>query len=384
MTTTASLPLTRRQRAFDIAIGLVVLVIAVLLVEGAEPDSLEIRSPADISILAWAVFLIAAVTVAFRRIWPIPVFVITMTCGFVSGLAGWSDLIGLTFLVGLYSVARYSESTPWIGASLVLAAVFGLSTLLIDEESALSAAAFGLVVIGGVWYAGRRIRDRGERRAQAERERLAEARRMVAEERARIARELHDVVAHRVSLMTVQAGAAKTVAGSNPDAAIQAMQAVEQAGREALDELRHLLDVLRPDSDPTSLGPQPGIADMPRLAARFAETGTPVSIDIRDVPEGLPARVDLFAYRIVQESLTNVLKHAGDDAEPTVTVAGSGDRILIEVVDHGRGATILPGSGHGLVGMRERALLLGGTLDAGPIPEGGWRVRATLPTGEVA
>lgn len=381
MTTTASLPLTRRQWVFDIAIGVVVLALAILFIEGAEPDTLVIRSPIEVPLLAWPFFFIATATVAWRRVYPIPVFVITMTCGLVSGIAGWSDIIGVTFLVGLYSVARYSESTPWIGASLVLASIFALSTLLIDEESALTAAVFGVLVMGGVWYSGRRIRDRGERKAQAQRERLSEARRMVAEERARIARELHDVVAHHVSLMTVQAGAAKTVAATDPDAALQAMQAVETAGREALDELRHLLDVLRPESDTTSLGPQPGIADLPRLATQFEETGIPVEVVIAGVPDGLPARVDLFAYRIVQESLTNILKHAGPDPTPNVAVRGDNGRIDIEVTDHGRGATILPGSGHGIVGMRERALLLGGTLDAGPLPDGGWRVRATLPTG---
>jgi len=204
---------------------------------------------------------------------------------------------------------------------------------------------------------------------------------MVAEERSRIARELHDVVAHRVSLMTVQAGAAKTVANTDPAAALLAMQAVEQAGREALDELRHLLDVLRPDSGNTALGPQPGIADLPRLAAQLDEAGISVKMDVSGIPDGLPARVDLFVYRIVQESLTNVLKHAGDAPLPSVLVTGRAGEIAIEVTDHGRGATILPGSGHGVIGMRERALLLGGTLDAGPVPNGGWRVKAILPTG---
>jgi signal transduction histidine kinase len=381
MTTTAPLPITRRNRVFDIAIGVVVFVIAVLLIEGAEPDSLVLRSPAEVPLLAWPVFVIAAVTVVFRRTRPIPVFIIAMTCGFISGVAGWSDLIGLTFLVGLYSVARYSDSTPWVAASLVLAAIFAISTLLIDEESALSTAVFGVAVMGVTWYAGRRVRDRSERKAKAEQERIAEVRRMVTEERARIARELHDVVAHRVSLMTVQAGAAKTVAGTDLEAAVQAMQAVETAGREALDELRHLLDVLRPEAEGAALSPQPGVADLPRLVAQFGKAGTPVALELSDLPENLPARVDLFAYRIVQESLTNVLKHAGTEPSPSVTVAGNGDRLRIEVTDHGRGATILPGSGHGIVGMRERALLLGGSFDAGPTSGGGWRVVATLPTG---
>ena len=224
------------------------------------------------------------------------------------------------------------------------------------------------------------------------------------EERTRIARELHDVVAHRVSLMTVQAGAAKAVAAEDPEGALRAMGAVEEAGRQALDELRHLLGVLRPETGLDGLGPQPGLADLPRLVEQTRGAGLDVSLATDGVSGELPARVDLFAYRIVQEALTNVLKHAGPGARTEVRLGSDRNGIVIEVVDDGNGseppsAAAGPfrpadppvddrqdrrsgrSAGHGIVGMRERALLLGGTLDARPRPGGGFRVVAHLPTG---
>jgi signal transduction histidine kinase len=217
----------------------------------------------------------------------------------------------------------------------------------------------------------------------------------VTEERTRIARELHDVVAHRVSLMTVQAGAAKAVAAEDPEGALRAMGAVEEAGRQALDELRHLLGVLRPETDLDGLGPQPGLADLPRLVEQIRGAGLDVSLATDGVSAGLPARVDLFAYRIVQEALTNVLKHAGPGTRTEVRLGTDRNGIVIEVVDDGSADEGLESavgrqpsdsdrrsrSGHGIVGMRERALLLGGTLEARPRPGGGFLVVAHLPTG---
>src|SRR4029453_12402238 len=193
----------------------------------------------------------------------------------------------------------------------------------------------------------------------------------------------------RVSLRTVQAGAAKAVSAKDPEGALRAMAAVEEAGRQALDELRHLLGVLRPETDPDGLGPQPGLADLPRLVEQTRAAGLDVSLDTDGVTAGLPARVDLFAYRIVQEALTNVLKHAGPGARTEVRLGTDRRGVVIEILDDGRGATALPGpdlddaraQGHGIVGMRERARLLGGTLDARPRPGGGFSVVAHLPTG---
>jgi signal transduction histidine kinase len=203
-----------------------------------------------------------------------------------------------------------------------------------------------------------------------------------------------------VSLMTVQAGAAKAVAAEDPEGALRAMGAVEEAGRQALDELRHLLGVLRPETDLDGLGPQPGLADLHRLVDQIRGAGLDVSLATDGVSAELPARVDLFAYRIVQEALTNVLKHAGPGAHTEVRLGTDRSGIVIEVLDDGQGSEPpsaatgpfrpaespvgdrqLRRSGHGIVGMRERALLLGGTLDARPRPGGGFQVVAHLPTG---
>jgi signal transduction histidine kinase len=177
------------------------------------------------------------------------------------------------------------------------------------------------------------------------------------------------------------------VAVTDPASAARAMQAVEQAGRQALDELRHLLGVLRPAADGDALGPQPGLADVPRLVERFRAAGLDVELDIDDeraggTPVDLPARVQLSAYRIVQEALTNVLKHAGPTARAQVRVHTDRDGTAIDVRDDGPGATVPAGTGHGIIGMRERALLLGGRLDAGPQPGGGFHVTAWLPAQE--
>jgi signal transduction histidine kinase len=187
-----------------------------------------------------------------------------------------------------------------------VALVFVTISSLIDAVT-VAQIGFGLLLTFLVWYVGRRLRIRSERAAQLQREQAAEARRAVAEERTRIARELHDVVAHRVSLMTVQAGAAKTVAADDPESASQAMHAVEKAGRQALDELRHLLGVLRPEADVEDMGPQPGLADVPRLVDQSRAAGLDVSLTMDGAQIDLPARVDLSAYRIVQEALTNAL-----------------------------------------------------------------------------
>ncbi|KAB2340671.1 sensor histidine kinase [Actinomadura rudentiformis] len=282
----------------------------------------------------------------------------------------------------------------WRGPAGVAAAVALVTIDLRTESAPWGEVVFGICFMAGLWYIGRGLRLRDRHAARVLAEQAAEASRIVAEERTRIARELHDVVAHRVSVMTVQAGAAKAMAahaadGPIPEQALRAMGAVEEEGRQALAELRHLLGVLRPDNGSDGPEPQPGLADIPRLTDQIRGTGIAVTLSMDGLSAGLPARVDLFAYRIVQEALTNVLKHAGPGAHAEVRLSSrqgsAGNEIVIEVRDDGHGTTALSTHngtrGHGLVGMRERALLLGGTLDAGPHPAGGFAVVAHLPTG---
>ncbi len=351
-----------------------------VLVESEEPNQdLVLRSLGDLAIGVIVVSAVACGALLWRRSRPLIVLAVTLGAVAVAAAFDYSEMIGFAMLVALYSVGRYVEDDRWsylgLGGALAVMAV----TTLTSGDDLLANLAFGMVFLFGTWYVGRRVRFRGERAAQLERERAAEARRTIAEERTRIARELHDVVAHQVTLMTVQAGAAKTVAADDPEAAYQAMEAVEAAGREALGELRHLLGVLRPDADARDLGPQPGIGDLPALADQFEEAGLLVSLECDGLGDDLPAAVELSAYRIVQEALTNVLKHAGPGSRAEVRLTREDAGMIIEVLNDGRKATTVPGSGHGIVGMRERAQLLGGSLDAGPGPAGGFQVVAHLP-----
>jgi len=373
---------TRRPRAADAALSVAVFVTTLFFAFDGSDDDLASRVGGVPFTAALILVALACAALYWRRSQPLAVLWVTVIATALSAAIGYSELAGgYAMLVALYDVGRHATHERWsyIGLGGALA-VLGFDYLIGEVTAA--AVGFGIVVLSGVWYIGRQVRMRAERAAQLEREQAADAHRAVAEERTRIARELHDVVAHRVSLMTVQAGAAKTVAGSDPQAALQAMEAVEHAGRQALDELRHLLGVLRPEADGGLLGPQPGLADVARLVEQFKEAGLDVSLTMVDVPTDLPARVDLSAYRIVQEALTNVLKHAGPGAQSEVRLSTDNGAVAIEVSDEGDAATTLPGSGHGIMGMRERALLLGGSLTAGPHADGGFRVVARLPIGE--
>jgi signal transduction histidine kinase len=381
-------PFSRWPRASNAVLALVVFLVAVFVTSTPDGD-LVFRSPTDIPIAGFFVLAGACAALMWRRSQPLVVLWVTVIATTLSTAFGYSETVGIAMLIALYGVGRYAAddraSSIGLGGTfvlVVLSALFHPNTPTRSGAETAAEVAFGLFITFLVWYIGRRIRIRGERAAQLERERAAEARRAIAEERTRIARELHDVVAHRVSLMTVQAGAAKTVVADDPQGAAQAMEAVENAGRQALGELRHLLDVLRPDAEMDGLRPQPGLADVPRLVDQFEEAGLDVSLTIEGQASNLPARVDLSAYRIVQEALTNVLKHAGSTARTEVRLSTDHRVLAIEVVDNGHGDTILPGSGQGIVGMRERAQLLGGSLDAGPRPGGGFQVVALLPIGE--
>jgi signal transduction histidine kinase len=219
-----------------------------------------------------------------------------------------------------------------------------------------------------------------ERANRAERERELRAREAVADERARIARELHDVVAHDVSVMVVQAqGADRILEGAQPEVRA-ALAAIETTGREAIDEMRRLLGILRRTDEELTLAPQPSLTELDALVAGVREAGLAVELEVVGDPIALAPGVDLSAYRIVQEALTNALKHAGP-ARARVIVRYSDDAVELEVSDDGPGGVDAPGTGHGLVGMRERVALYGGDLEAGSRREGGWALRARLPLG---
>jgi signal transduction histidine kinase len=331
-----------------------------------------------------ALAVVGNLALVWRRRNPVEVHTVVLACSALVLVApSVNGLFALAF--SLYSLGRYATDDRASLLGLLVALLLGAieaSWLGVFDPGDL--VSLGLMVL--VWYVGRRLLFRGEylrlleeRARYLERSRTEEAARAVAEERTRIARELHDVVAHQVSLMTVQAGAAKTVARSDPDAAVDAMAAVENAGRQALTEMRHLLDVLRPGQSRAQYDPQPGCADLPRLAREVSDAGTAVQLDLSGPLDRLPARVDLAVFRTVQEALTNVIKHAGHGARATVRLQSRDDGVEIEIRDDGRGPGVGPGAGHGITGMRERAELLGGWLTTGAAIGGGFEVRAFLP-----
>jgi signal transduction histidine kinase len=224
------------------------------------------------------------------------------------------------------------------------------------------------------------IQSRDRRADLAEREREVAAREAVVEERARIARELHDAIAHNVSMMVVQAGAERRVLDEDQESTRDVLETVEEIGRNALTEMRRLVGMLRTDDD-DPLAPQPGLDDLPTLVGQVREAGLPVELAIEGPRRALPVGLELSAYRIVQEALTNALKHAGE-ARATVRVRYGEDSLELEVVDDGAGAHgAAVGGGHGLVGMRERVALYGGRFEAGRRPSGGFTVRVLLPIG---
>jgi signal transduction histidine kinase len=234
------------------------------------------------------------------------------------------------------------------------------------------------VVVIVMLFVRRVVGDRDRRAALAERERDVASREAVLEERARIARELHDAIAHNVSMMVLQAGAERRLLAADDGSTREVLEGIERSGRSALTEMRRLVGMLRSDrADP--LAPQPGIQDLPILVTQLREAGLPVDLAVDGSPHGLPVGIELSAYRIVQEALTNVLKHAAD-SHATVRVRYGADSLELEISDDGRGRSAdAVNGGHGLVGMRERVALYGGQFSAGRRPNGGFAVRVLLP-----
>jgi signal transduction histidine kinase len=342
---------------------------------------------------AWAAYLLVlahTLPIAVRRRWPLPVLAWGLATGAAFAALGL-NLVSLSFavLVYVYTVAarcpRRRALAGLAATEVLLVLVWLARPRSIGDGGTL--ALDGVIMAAG-WWLGDGTRRRQEavdtaRRRAAELERAREelARRAVTEERLRIARELHDVVAHSMSIIAVQSGVGVHVIDSRPDEARKALVAVEATSRQALVEMRRLLGVLRQEAEARgSLAPAPGLAQVEGLAAEVASAGVRVEVRIEGTPSELPAGLDLSAYRIVQEALTNVVRHAGP-ATARVAVRYGPAEVAIEVTDDGKGAASgdRERGGHGIPGMRERAALYGGTLEAGPLPGGGFRVAASLP-----
>jgi signal transduction histidine kinase len=341
--------------------------IFLLLVVGDEEPA---RSGLDTQELAMVLAVVQGVALHWRRKHPELVMAVVL----VSGL-GYQLIVPeiVIPIAGLFAIGSLAAARPPRVSLPGLVALVGLAAInFFTTNAGDTLFAMGLAV--GAWALGEAARNR---RAAIE----EEARRAAGDEQARIARELHDVIAHSVSIIVVQASAADDVFDTRPDQARAALRSIEQAGRDALRELRTLLSGGAGDPDPTH--PQPGLARLDELAEPLRLGGLDVVVrregDVAEVPAG----VDLSAYRIVQEALTNTLRHARA-TRAEVTVRYDHGAVELEVRDDGRGSVAAEANGapgRGLVGMRERAALLGGTLEAGPMPGGGYRVHARLPLG---
>ncbi len=288
-------------------------------------------------------------------------------------------------LLGLYSLCVYGPS-PWLSLGWVVTATVSLQLFLPGIR--MQVAPSVLMLLGGMlaFVGGEATRQRQahahlleERAERLRAEGDLAAKMAVEEERRRIARELHDVVAHSVSLIVVQAGAARMVRGQ-PSKVLDALRRVEDGGREALEELRHLVGLLGNDKEVTDLEPQPGLGQLEKLAASVRAAGVAVDVSVNGSPRQLPPGLDLTAYRIIQEALTNTLKHAAG-ASARVRVDFGQEQLDLEVIDSGGRTQLLqpPLGGHGLAGMRERVAMYRGQLEVGPQPGGGFAVRARLP-----
>ncbi|WP_327323101.1 sensor histidine kinase [Streptomyces sp. NBC_01210] len=377
--------------AFDGALALAVL-ICMVVGSFADPNgphgpAFGSRTPEPRSLV---LMVLVAGALVFRRRDPMPVLVFTTAVSVVELVVGDPAApVAMSAVIALYTVAsRTDRPTTWrVGlltmAVLTGAAMFFGSTPWYTQENLGIFAWTGMAGAAGDAVRSRRafvdaIRERAER---AERTRDEEARRRVAEERLRIARDLHDVVAHHIALVNVQAGVAAHVMDRRPDQAKEALAHVREASRSALNELRATVGLLRQSGDPEApTEPAPGLDVLDELVITFRQAGLPVEVARADDGIRLPAAVDLAVYRIIQEALTNVRKHAGTDAKAEVSVVRVGHTVEVTVLDNGAGAEgPVDGGGHGLLGMRERVTALGGTLTAAPRYGGGFRVQAILP-----
>ncbi len=384
----------RRWRArgapgMDLALALLVAAAALLLL-WLPPAPRSGTGPLSVALL-----LAASLPLAWRRRYPFPVFLVVGGAALTHVGFGYQNDFPVTFavLVGLFTVAQYSpRRLAWLAAALVavlLPVNFGL-TWSHQHQVVLSDIPFNYGLFVSAWVLGDDLRQRGlrfqdlqERVLRREREEADRLSRAADQERLRISRELHDVIAHSITLMVVQAGGARRIVESQPGAAEQALREIERVGREALSDIRRLLGLARTAPGDGVAPPQPRLADLEPLLERCRGAGIEVSLRISGEPRQLRDGIELSAYRIVQEALTNAIKHSRASSVE-VELEYLARELRVQVLDDGLARPAPDGGGQGLVGIRERAATFGGSAEAGPRPDGGWLVSARLPlTGEL-
>ena len=329
-----------------------------------------------------------AIPLAWRRRAPLPATLAMMTAALVQGVALLTSPPDMAVSVGLialmlFSLGRHAEPrASLVGIVYSVVAAVAVTLIITPGDIFFPVVFFFLMP----WAAGRALRQRlllarelAEQTARTEADREERAARAIADERARIARELHDVVAHSLTVMVIQAGAARRIVDTQPERVAEVADTIKRMGREALDEMRRLVGVMGDGADGAALAPQPTLADLDSLVERARGAGLEVELEVRGERVPLPPGVDLSAYRVIQEALTNTIKHGRASRATVAVVFGEADLELTVADDGAGGDALLPSGGQGLVGMRERVSLYGGDFDAGPRANGGFEVRARFP-----
>jgi signal transduction histidine kinase len=376
-----------RRYAFDVVI--VLLAVEGMLELAARHDSSDApRTTLWFEIPAIAIMVLPLL--ARRRFpfaGPATYWVLAVGLSFVDGRL--VPFVGSVFVLGMATAFLLGNLRDAVQARMGLAVVLGGTAIIVYNQPAHSASGLVFIplVFGIAWLGGFALRERAaqaeaaeERATRAEREREAAARVAVAEERARIARELHDIVAHAVSVMVLQVGAVRHKLPEVLAEDAEALRGVEQTGRTALAEMRRLLGAMRRDGDDLELAPHPGLDSLDSLVEEVGRAGLPVRLHVEGQPVQLPQAIDLSAYRIVQEGLTNALKHARA-SQADVTLGYEPDHLEIEVRDNGAGGATSDGLGHGLVGIGERVKIYGGEMTTGTATGGGFVLSTRLPLG---
>ncbi|GAA1119512.1 sensor histidine kinase [Nocardiopsis composta] len=398
------IPERRRDRITDVLVVLALAALnSVILLTASAAPGWAATWPHDAAGHAAGVAL--ALLLPARRRNPLAVLLLLVAGGLAAEQAGafvWGA-VSFGVVIASYSIGRYLPLVRAL-AAIALATAADAAALYVTpgapdpSQPWWTPYAFALGSMAVAWWLGRLVRLRAfdtaevrEHARRVERARDAHARAVLAEERSRIARELHDVVAHHVSVMTVQATAGRRVIARSPERAEQTLAEIERTGRETLAEMRRIVGVLRmsePDRDDgAARSPQPGVADIEALLVHLRDAGVEADLRVSGSVRDLPPVQSLTVYRVVQESLTNVLKHAGPGARARVGLAYRPGEIAVEVTDDGAGhrpatdrqAGDADAPGHGILGMRERTAMFGGELDTGPLPDGGFRVSARIP-----
>jgi signal transduction histidine kinase len=372
---------TRRNWGFDVLLAAVLLALGQLEV-WAGVGVTHRQGPHWVQATTYGV---AAVLLAFRRANPLASLVGVVAVYVVGfALVGSPEGFGVAVppLVAVYTLARFEE---WRRArwGLVGVVVLGVAWSMFDPVNTtllmhVQSAPWILPWVVA-WLVGALARTRAQNVEQRQLRQVERESRAVAEERNRIARELHDVIGHSVSVMTVQASAVRRRLTPDQTVEREALETVEAVGREALTEMRRMVDVLRRDDEATELAPPPGLGEVQRLAEKFRDAGLPVSLQVEGDPRALPPGLDLTAYRLLQEGLTNALKHSVAPSHAEVTIHWNGDRLDLAVRNDGRSVPTATAGGNGLRGMQERVGVYGGQLVARSRPEGGFEMLATLP-----